>query len=105
MIVTPLMTKLGDFLADRSASPPGARVPADEAHVDLVRHVVVAGFGRGGRVISLMLEKSGIPYVAFDTDPGRVSLGKREGRNVRFGDMTDPHVLDASESAMPRRSW
>ncbi len=96
MIVTPLMTKLGDFLANRLAAAPGAGAPTDEAGVDLARHVVVAGYGRGGRVICLMLEKSGIPFVAFDMDPNRVWLGKREGRNVRFGDMTDPHVLDAS---------
>lgn len=96
MIVTPLVTKLGDMLADRLEAAPSARASAETANVDLKRHVVVAGYGRGGRVISLMLEKSGIPYVAFDTDPGRVSLGKRESRNVRFGDMTDPHVLDTS---------
>jgi len=96
MIVTPLVTKFGDLLADRLEAAPSAGVFAQPETVDLQRHVVVAGYGRGGRVISLMLEKSGIPYVAIDMDPDRVSLGKREGRNVRFGDMTDPHVLDAS---------
>ena len=96
MIVTPLTTRLGDMLADRLETAPSAGPSAEPETVELKRHVVVAGFGRGGRVISLMLEKSGIPYLAFDTDPGRVSLGKREGRNVRFGDMTDAHVLDAS---------
>lgn len=96
MIVTPLMSKLGDILGDRLDDSSSTRTATDQKSVDLDRHVVVAGYGRGGRVISLMLEKSGIPYVAFDTDPERVSLGKREGRNVRFGDMTDPRVLDAS---------
>ncbi len=96
MIVTPLVTKLGDTLAEWLKAAPGAGTPAEPATVDLERHVVVAGYGRGGRVISLMLEKSGIPYVAFDMDPERVRLGKREGRNVRYGDMTDPRVVDAS---------
>jgi glutathione-regulated potassium-efflux system protein KefB len=96
MILTPLMTKLGDLLAVRAGGTPGAAAAAEHERVQLERHVVVAGYGRGGRVVCLMLENSGIPFVAFDTDPHRVFLGKREGHNVRFGDMTDPHVIDSA---------
>lgn len=96
MILTPLMTKMGDVLAVRLGGTPGAAATAEHERVQLERHVVVAGYGRGGRVVCLMLENSGIPFVAFDTDPDRVFLGKREGHNVRFGNMTDPHVIDSA---------
>lgn len=96
MLLTPLLAKLGDWLALR-ADPP-AKVEAGEFAVQesLDRHVVVAGYGRVGRVVSIMLDRAQIPYVALDSDPKRVALGKSEGREVYYGDLTDDRVLRAA---------
>ena len=94
MIVTPLMAKAGDYLALRFVTKPSGSHVAEAPASELDRHVVVAGYGRSGRIVSLMLEKKGVPFIAFDNDLGRVVLGKKQGHDVYYGDMTDPHVLD-----------
>ena len=96
MIVTPLMAKAGDALATRFAEKPVGAGPAEAPGSELDRHMVVAGYGRGGRIVCLMLEKKGIPFVAYDHDPIRVALGKKQGHNVHYGDITDLNVLDGA---------
>jgi glutathione-regulated potassium-efflux system protein KefB len=94
MAATPFLARLGDRLAERLA-PADERLevpPEPDAHA-LERHVVVAGFGRVGRNIAYMLEEAGVPYVALDHDPRRVTFGRREGRPVFFGEPTDPRML------------
>ncbi len=96
MILTPLMAKAGDVLATRFAAKP-AGAGADEAPGGaLERHVVVAGYGRSGRIICMMLEKKDIPFVAYDHDPTRVALGKKQGHDVHYANMTDSQVLDGA---------
>jgi glutathione-regulated potassium-efflux system protein KefB len=96
MLVTPLMAKAGDALATRFAARPVGTGPTEAPGSGLDRHVVVAGYGRGGRIVCLMLEKKGIPFIAYDNDPERVALGKRQRHDVHFGDMSDPNVLDGA---------
>ncbi len=93
MIVTPLMARAGDALAERFGVAP-ARGEGDEAPGQgLKRHVVIAGYGRGGGIVGLMLENNGIPYIAFDIDTDRVAHGRGRGRSIHFGDLADPKVL------------
>jgi len=96
MIVTPLMAKAGDALATRFAAKPDGALTAEVPGSELDRHIVVAGYGRGGRIVCLMLEKKGIPFVAYDNDPSRVALGKQQRHNVHYGDITDLNVLDGA---------
>ncbi len=96
MLVTPLMAKAGDHLATRFAEKPAGTAGTEAPGSDLDRHMVVAGYGRSGRIVCLMLEKIGIPIVAYDHDPARVALGKKQGHNIHYGDMTDPNVLDGA---------
>ena len=96
MALTPLLARLGDRIAERYAgsaaeSTAGAGLPETED-----RQVVVAGYGRGGRTLALMLEKCGIPYIAFDKNAVQVVSGKSAGHNVHFGDMTDPQIIETA---------
>jgi glutathione-regulated potassium-efflux system protein KefB len=95
MAATPFLARLGDRLAAWLArrGEPGPALPEPAAH-ELQRHVVITGFGRVGRNVALMLEEADIPYVALDSDPKRVVLGRREGRPVYFGEPTDLRVLE-----------
>ena len=94
MILTPLMVKAGDQLASRIKAVPEASETAPAA--DLERHVVVVGFDEVGQLISLMLTKANIPYVAFDRDISLVRLGKQAGAPVYFGDMYSPVAQQAA---------
>ncbi len=93
MIVTPLLVKAGDRLSARF----GDVAPAETTGTtDLERHVVVVGYDRVGKLVCLMLEKMGVPYVAFDSDLAAIEQGKRSGKNVHFGDMYSPVTHEAA---------
>lgn len=57
--------------------------------------VLLGGYGRVGHTVAVLLQASGVPFIAFDTDPKRVSLGRSEGHAVYFGDIADPGLLAA----------
>lgn len=96
MAATPLLAKAGDRLAAALAPPATDQQASAQWGAGMDRHVVVAGFGRVGRVVCLMLKRAGIPYLAFDRDPRRVELGRREGLDVHYGDVSNVHVLSAA---------
>ncbi len=57
--------------------------------------VVIGGYGRVGHTIAVLLQASGVPFVAFDTDPKRVAQGRADGYPVLYGDVSDPELLSA----------
>jgi voltage-gated potassium channel Kch len=57
--------------------------------------VIIAGFGRVGRLIAQMLSEQLIPFVALDSSPGRVQEGKALDLPVYFGDAGSAAVLHA----------
>ena len=100
MLLTPLLVRLGDRLARREESreagngrrtnelhgmPPGARV-------------IIGGYGRVGHTVAILLHGSGVPFIAFDTDPARVAQGQTDGFRVYYGDIGDPQLLVAAHA-------
>lgn len=57
--------------------------------------VIIGGFGRVGHTIAVLLKTSGVPFLAFDTDPTRVAQGRAEGHQVLYGDISDAEFLAA----------
>lgn len=56
--------------------------------------VVIGGYGRVGHTIAVLLQSSGIPFIAFDTDPKRVAHGRNvDGYPVFYGGISDPGLL------------
>ena len=92
MLVTPLLARLGDALAERFETPPGVEAYAP-SHGETSATVVIGGFGRVGRVVATLLHGSSIPFLAFDKDPANVAAGKRDGFPVYFGDVGDARLL------------
>jgi len=97
MLLTPLLMRLGDTLAMRFPGPPGeaslSRYELDGEQP--APRVVIAGYGRVGHTVATLLEESGIPYIAFDTNAAHVADGQADARPVYFGDASDPELLAA----------
>jgi len=91
MAATPILNKVGSAIAERlseQAAPEAGAPPV----IGEDKHVVVAGYGRVGRAVCVMLELAGVPYIAIDHDPGRVRLGKKHGHHVYYGNIGDSGV-------------
>jgi glutathione-regulated potassium-efflux system protein KefB len=99
MALTPVAVALGYRLAEGRSSETKAQPQLKELSEELENHVVVAGYGRCGRLMSLMLEKTDTPYIAFDLDLTRIYDGKQEGHNVHYGDVTDAEMQGAAAFA------
>lgn len=61
---------------------------------DLNNHIVIAGFGRVGRVVAKVLMSQKETFVAIDTDIKNVREGRKMGFPVYFGDSANPALLN-----------
>lgn len=94
-IVSPPLIALGYAAVERMRRKAGlaeaqrsaADVPPDE--------VVVIGYGYAGRAICTMLQRAEIPYVAFTDDLQLLPEAARRGHHVRYGDFTEPAMMQA----------
>jgi CPA2 family monovalent cation:H+ antiporter-2 len=94
MVLGAVLIRFNAKVADRLLPP--VEVPLSDVPdlPDLpARHVLIGGYGRVGHTLAVLLHAKGIPFIAFDADPGRVALGRSEGFAVYFGDIADPDLL------------
>lgn len=76
------------------AGQASAATDVPEAHRP--RHVIIAGFGPGGRGLADRLDAMGAPYVIVDLNSNTVQRQTKAGRRVVFGDIGNPEVLEAA---------
>jgi len=99
MLVTPLLVRFGDRLATRFE---GKRNLSQDLSTDVQevseRQVLIGGYGRMGHTVATLLQTSGIPFIAFDTNPERVEQGRACGQTVLYGDISDPDLLAAAHA-------
>jgi len=96
MVAGAALIRFNGAIASRFVSVPIVATPASsELPETPVQQVVIGGYGRVGHTIAVLLQSSGIPFVAFDTDPKRVAQGRTDGHAVFFGDISDPELLAA----------
>jgi Kef-type K+ transport system membrane component KefB len=63
----------------------------EENHIDLI----IFGFGRfGSRIAEMLQEYQEIRYLAVDFDPQVIKLWQEKGRNIIYGDLEDPEILE-----------
>jgi CPA2 family monovalent cation:H+ antiporter-2 len=96
MALTPILAWLGErfetHLEERST--PEEVVSGAEVS-DMQDHVIIAGFGRVGQSVAKMLATAGIPYVAVEFEPTRVSEARSQGLPVYYGDASRSEVQKA----------
>ena len=96
MVAGALLIRFNEPIIKRLVTPSGAGIHSDEEVKNAAeRRVVIAGYGRVGHTISVLLHSRGIPFVAVDADVERVVQGRKDGHQVFFGDITDPGLLAA----------
>ena len=93
MAVTPLLIVASRALARRL--PAGEHGDGEVAGRELRDHVLIAGFGRVGQTLALLLESRYVRYAALDLDHERVAEARRRGLPVFFGDASRVDVLRA----------
>lgn len=95
MAFTPLLSALGDWIGNLFGKE--KVILDDEAVVtdtqDLHNHVIVAGFGRVGHMVTKMLAAEHLSYVIIDTQLKIVKEGKDDGFPIYLGDSTRPEIL------------
>jgi monovalent cation:proton antiporter-2 (CPA2) family protein len=96
MVTTPFMDIIGrrvhDWFAAREIVRTAAAVDAEIGEIE--GHVVIAGFGRVGRMVARFLDEQHVPYIAFDRDSDLVRACRRRGQAVFFGDSARTMILD-----------
>ncbi len=93
MALTPVLAIAGERIGQRLAGP-AADDPdlAAEPHA-LENHAIVVGHGRVGKVVCELLKQHDVPFIAADSHAPTVSRERKEGREVYYGDASDPEFL------------
>ncbi|WP_157111119.1 cation:proton antiporter domain-containing protein [Candidatus Nucleicultrix amoebiphila] len=95
MALTPLLAVIGKRLDERwhqQESDASLHAALDEIG-DLKNHVIIAGFGRVGKMVARLLLERMIPFVAIDNNMDNVSNGRAKGFPVFYGDASRAEVL------------
>ncbi len=79
-------------------------VPVDEMDdlKDLSNHIILCGFGETGKNIRKILNMTGIPIVAIDTDPQNVENAAALGCRALYGDATNLKTLKSANTGNAR---
>lgn len=97
MAITPLLAIIGQKLADLIDQDLG-RTPLQIIEYgarDLTNHVVIAGFGKVGKMVAKVMEAEGINYIALDTNHDLVREEISNGLPVFQGDVSQSGTMEA----------
>jgi CPA2 family monovalent cation:H+ antiporter-2 len=104
MIATPALVavapRLGTWLAEKTKR--AVEETEGAAHANLKDHVVILGFGVGGRLLGRALRQLAVPYVILDMNGATVRQMRAEGESIFFGDATNEDALRGAGVAHAR---
>jgi CPA2 family monovalent cation:H+ antiporter-2 len=95
MLVAPTLVAVGPRLAGW-LQPPRMSMAADAEEVAHAGHVLIFGFGVGGRLAATALREFGIPYHIVDLNGATVRDARAAGEPISYGDATAPDTLIAA---------
>jgi CPA2 family monovalent cation:H+ antiporter-2 len=87
----PALAALGGRIGGRSVSP--ADLPETLDGAPLAPRVLIAGYGRVGRLVGEMLGRHELAWVAVERDARSVEAGRRAGEVLFYGDAARPDFL------------
>ncbi|MFN9739585.1 MAG: cation:proton antiporter [Pseudomonadota bacterium] len=94
LLVTPALDRIGTLLSarlDPIDAPAGLKGVQDAPELD--GHVVVTGFGRVGQLISQVLDRQQVPWLALDSQAQVAAQFHRAGQPVYYGDASRGEML------------
>jgi CPA2 family monovalent cation:H+ antiporter-2 len=95
LVLTPMVSRLARSLAARMERDDAAAAEEPPAlPADLDQHVVIAGYGRVGRLLGDLLAHENIPFVAVDIMPEPAAHGDRGSSAVFVGDASRREILE-----------
>jgi len=95
MILAPFMIRLAPRVASLACRLTGAReIPDPPAAAVLAEHLIILGFGSGGRQLARAAKAADIPYVVLEMNPDTVRHEVPKGEPIVFGDASKPGVLE-----------
>jgi CPA2 family monovalent cation:H+ antiporter-2 len=96
LVLTPVAVSLGRRAAERwhvTTMLPETLTAAGEA---ISGHLLIAGYGRVGQTVAQLAAARGLPHLALDLDPVRVTRARQSGEAVFFGDASRTEVLESA---------
>jgi CPA2 family monovalent cation:H+ antiporter-2 len=96
MAVTPLLLAGSRRAAHRLERSSGAHDALARGAGEAQHHVLIAGYGRVGQTLALLLESRGTPYLALDLNPELVAEARGRDLPVYYGDASRVEVMKAA---------
>ena len=97
MLVTPALDKFAHWLFFKPVDTGRSPIDADFSGIGKQDNaVILAGYGRMGQRIGIIMKMMNVPYVAIDRDPALVERERTKGKPVYFGDAQRTEVLRAA---------
>lgn len=93
MTLIPALGLIARRLTPRFQEPKALDPELTVAPSAVTRHAIVIGHGRVGHVVCSLLDRHGHRYIAVDNDAAAVPAYRRTGREVYYGNATDPEFL------------
>jgi glutathione-regulated potassium-efflux system protein KefB len=94
MITTPLLLLLDEVISKKNTG--SEKVPVFDRPRGQQGHVIIAGLGRFGQIITRVLSARKVPFTALDTSATQINLIKKAGFTGYFGDASRLNILRAS---------
>ncbi|NLS54770.1 glutathione-regulated potassium-efflux system protein KefB [Hafnia alvei] len=95
MVTTPLLMQLVDRILEKRYNPPDEDEEAPFVEDDDPQ-VIIVGFGRFGQVIGRLLMANKMRITVLERDVSAVSMMRRYGYKVYYGDATELELLRAA---------
>ncbi len=104
MGLTPPMMALGQRMAARPSPVfgSGRGASASDQNHALSGHVLVVGYGLGGRNVARAARLTGLDYLILEMNPFTVRDEQAKGEPIVFGDAVNPAVLEHAGAAQAR---
>jgi CPA2 family monovalent cation:H+ antiporter-2 len=95
MVLTPLLLATAPAVGARLVRGRSS-ARDDEGIPHLSDHVVILGFGVGGRLVSRALADLNVPYLILELNGATVQRARAQGERIFYGDATNPESLRAA---------
>jgi monovalent cation:H+ antiporter-2, CPA2 family len=95
MLIAPLLiqvsSKLSIWIFSKWKAEEGVKNEIEEE--PLSEHVIIAGYGLGGRTLAKVLQEAEIPFIVLELSGEKVKRALTEGITIQYGDCTQEKTL------------